>query len=85
MKQWDDTSNNLHTTLTENMHQLEQKMGDLNKLVYQAHMEQCEILNSLQELQRGMIVIMQHYDIKLSAPLGFDSNPIWIEDEEMDS
>lgn len=32
-----------------------------------------------------MIALMQHYDIKLPAPLGSDSNPIWIKDEEMDN
>ena len=60
-------------------------MGDLKKLVYQTHMEQHEILSSLQELQRGMIAVMQHCDIKLPTPLGSAFNPIWIEDEKMDS
>lgn len=60
-------------------------MGDLNKLVYQIHMKQCDNLNSLLEIQRGMFAFMQHYDIKLPARLGSAYNPIWIEDEEMDS
>lgn len=49
------------------------------------HVEQRDILSGLQEIQRGMATLMQHCDIKILAPLGSASNPIWIEDDEMDS
>ena len=54
------------------------------KMVYQMCLEQCHILNKLQEIQRGMASLMQHCGIKIHAPLGSSSNPIWIEDDEMD-
>ena len=59
-------------------------MDDLMKMVYQMCLEQRDILNKLQEIQRGMASLMQHYGIKIHASLGSSSNPIWIEDDEMD-
>ena len=59
-------------------------MDNLTKMVYQLCLEQHDILNKLQEIQRGMASLMQHYGIQIHVPLGSFSNPIWIEDDEMD-
>ena len=59
-------------------------MDDLMKMVYQMCVEQRDILKKLQEIQRGMASLMQHCGIKIHVPLGSSSNPIWIEDDEMD-
>ena len=59
-------------------------MDDLTKMVHQMCLEQRDILNKLQEIQRGMASLMQHYGIKIHVPLGSSSNSIWIEDDEIE-
>ena len=66
------------------LHQIDKQVDDLMKMVYQMCLEQRDILNRLQEIQRGMASLMQHCGIKIHVPLCSSSNSIWIEDDEMD-